>query len=363
VNNHPRILHFNLARGWRGGEQQTWLLLKSLHQRGFHQGLCAHKTSPLVSEVAHNLPDVQIFSPAQSIARLSRNMKFDVGHAHDGRSVYLAWLWSLVTRKPYIVTRRMQDAPRSRFIAKKAYCCSSALVGISQAACAGLKRICPGRSVAQIPSAFTPAAESNQIDAAQSLVTKVNPESVLIGHAGALVDSHKGQSVLVEAVSRLRQTGYKVELVLLGDGPDRAHWQQYAQQSPWLHVVGHKAPISRYLGALDIFAFPSRHEGLGSVLLDVMLAEVPIVASDVGGISDIIRDESTGLLVQPNEVNDLVQALERMLRDPVQANVLAKSARLAVEGFSPDAMSNAYQQIYRRADKAHRASCQNSQSL
>jgi len=84
------ILHINLARGWRGGEQQTWLLMKELAERGCRQGLCAYPDEPL-AKAALDLEGVVGVSPRQCLLRPWSVGTWDVYHVHEGRGIYWAW--------------------------------------------------------------------------------------------------------------------------------------------------------------------------------------------------------------------------------------------------------------------------------
>jgi glycosyltransferase involved in cell wall biosynthesis len=84
------------------------------------------------------------------------------------------------------------------------------------------------------------------------------------------------------------------------------------------------------------------------VLLDVMDHGVPIVASDVDGIPDLIVDEQSGVLVPPDDALALARAIAALLDDPARRRHLADSAHQRLEYFSPDAMAEAYLNLYRR---------------
>jgi len=342
----PAVLHINLARGWRGGEQQTWLLMKELARAGHRQGLCAYPDSPL-ARAAKNLENLTLISPGRCLRGPWALGDWDVAHAHEGRGVYLAWWISKIQPLPYVITRRMQHAPKSRLLTRAAYRDAEALVGISTAACQALQRFLPGSDVERIPSVH--AGEAAATAAVKEIRTRYKgaTDSILIGHAGALVDAHKGQSLLIDACSELRREGYPVVLVLMGDGPDREEFANLSAGCSWIHMPGEVAPINAYLRAMDIFAFPSRHEGLGSVLLEAMAAHVPIAAADVGGIPDIVRHNETGLLFPPNDVQALREALQRLIIHPYKAHALARSAlRTVATDSSPERMTAKYRDIY-----------------
>jgi hypothetical protein len=115
-----RILHINLARGWRGGEQQTWLLIKELAKRGYQQGLCAYPEDPIAAAI-RELEGVEVISPSVCLLTPWRLQHWDIVHAHEGRGVYLAWWLKQTRHLRYIITRRMQQPPKSRFLTRQAY--------------------------------------------------------------------------------------------------------------------------------------------------------------------------------------------------------------------------------------------------
>ena len=341
----PSVLHINLARGWRGGEQQTWLLMQELAGRGYRQGLCAYPDEPLAKAV-RSLEGVSIFSPQQCLRRPWAIGTWDISHVHEGRGIYWAWWLKKLRGSKYVVTRRMQQAPKDRFFTRIAYKQADALVAISSAARAGLQAFCPDHHVHLVPSAHSGVTPISAATPAIRRKLMRDPSAILIGHAGALRDSHKGQRVLIDAGKQLRALAYPIELVFFGEGGDRNSLESAAHGLGWIHFPGHVEPIREYLGALDIFAFPSRHEGLGSVLLEAMMAEVPIVASRVGGIPDIVVDSVSGLLVEPGNADDLCSALAKVIDTPDLALQLSTEGRRVAGSMGSPEMAHAYVTVY-----------------
>jgi glycosyltransferase involved in cell wall biosynthesis len=242
----------------------------------------------------------------------------------------------------------MQHPPKSRLLTRAVYRNADVLVGISTAACQALGEFLPGKEVHQVPSVYSgdPPDPDRALKIRHSYVS--HSEDILVGHAGALVDAHKGQHVLIEACRRLRGRGYPIGLLMLGEGPDREAFEHEVSDAPWVHLAGQKTPVIDYLGALDLFCFPSRHEGLGSVLLEAITAGVPVVASAVGGIPDLIEDEKTGLLVEPDNPKALEEAIERLIVNRSFAVDLAEQARRTVlPKHTPERMRDDYCALYR----------------
>lgn len=343
------ILHINLAKGWRGGEQQTWLLMETLAHRGVRQ-LFLGRSGSALSEAVAALPGVTLV-PKQALFLSGRSF-FDpstVVHAHEARAVYVAWWLSKRYQFPYIITRRMQQPPKKRPLTIRAYRGAAAHVGVSTAACRAIQSRLPNAKPILIHSVHD--GKQTVTDGSQAIRTKsLGAQDFLIGHAGAMVDGHKGQSLFIKSVGALQEKGLKVAGMLMGDGIDRAALEVLAERIADIHFVGQVQQVSVHLSALDLFVFPSLHEGLGSVLLEVMMCRVPIVASSAGGIPDLIQHEKTGLLVPPGDQDALNDAVERLLLDKALAAELATNAYQLAQSKTPEAMADAYQIVYRDAD-------------
>ncbi|WP_282042067.1 glycosyltransferase family 4 protein [Halomonas alimentaria] len=336
------IIHANLARGFRGGERQTVLLIQALADRAeiSFQTLVCRPDSPLRTELA-TTPGVRFVSARHQLAGHWQAKRATLVHAHDAKAVHWAWLHRRLTGTPYLITRRV-DTPVKRKLSNRmfyrdAYRC----VALSRVIAANIQQLTP-HPVLQIPSAFTPLTPAPEM--ARAFRGRY-PGRFLVGHAGALVDRHKGQRVLLDAARRLQHSQPDMLFVFFGKGEDEAALKQ---ESKTLHNViwaGFQPDIGHYLPALDVFAFPSRNEGLGSVLLDAMLAGVPVVASQTGGIPDIVHHGETGLLFPPGDGEALARQLVR-LRDNALRQALAHNATEHLAEYTPEAMANSYMALY-----------------
>lgn len=173
---------------------------------------------------------------------------------------------------------------------------------------------------------------------------------------GRLVE-RKGVGHLIEAVARLHpRLGLRLEVV--GDGPERPRLEALARASG-AEAVTFRGKVSAgelqraYAGA-DVFVLPSvldargDTEGLGVVLLEAMNEGVPVIASRVGGIVDIVVDGETGVLVPAGDVAALAAALERLVGDPAYAHRLGEAGRARVRShFTWEAITAQWDAVYR----------------
>jgi len=341
--NNLEILHINLASGWRGGENQTYLLIEALSKKGHKQTVICKKKSSL-REAVNSLENV-VCIPPLSYFQPSLFKDIQIIHAHEARATYLAFFIHLIQNIPYIITRRMDKPPKKRPLTKLVYSNAAALVGISRAASKAIAK----HSQAQTPIIIPSSHSGKEPDFSESKFLRsklLGEKKYLIGHAGALIDKHKGQSILIEAKRILENKGFELSLIFLGKGPDEETLKSSAEHDTSIHFLGHVPDITNHIRALDIFVFPSREEGLGSVLLDVMLCKTPIIASNVGGIPDIIIDEKNGVLFEKDNASDLAEKMEYMLKNSGFRNSVTEKAYCDSQKYSPNIMADRYENLY-----------------
>lgn len=337
------VTHVNLARGFRGGERQTELLIRTLAEtQGLQQQLVCRNDSPMLEHL-HNVPGLSLIMANHQLSSHMSLASTDMVHAHDAKGVHWAWLHHRLTGVPYLITRRVNTPVRNKLSNRLSYRQAAYRVAISRPIQNQLRARDWG-GTERIPDAYSGLTA----DPARSLAIRASyhPGKFLVGHAGALVDRDKGQRVLLEAAHRLAREAPDIHILFLGDGVDAAALRQEASDLTNVEWLGFKANITDYLACLDAFAFPSRNEGLGSVLLDVMQLKVPIVASRVGGIPDIIEHEATGLLFPDGDANALADGLLRLKAEPELRHRLCQQAGERLVDYSPHAMANAYRRLY-----------------
>jgi len=161
-----------------------------------------------------------------------------------------------------------------------------------------------------------------------------NHDVVRIACVGRLVPE-KGQRLLIEAVALLLQTGAAVRLSLAGDGPERASLEELAaelrvtDQVEFLGAVPH-TDVDELLRRSDVFCLPSFAEGVPIVLMEAMAMELPVVASRVMGIPELIEDRVSGRLVAPGSLPELADALSQLAADAGGRRRLGSAGRARV---------------------------------
>jgi len=171
--------------------------------------------------------------------------------------------------------------------------------------------------------------------------------TVVLGTIGRL-HPVKGQMFLIEAAQLLHKEFPDLHLLIVGEGPSRTELQQALNTSGLNYTLtGYMPEAWRVLPAMDIFVLPSQHEGMGLVLLEAAQAGVPIVATNVGGISEILVDQSEALLVNPASPLDLTLACSRLLRDQALVQKLVTKAAEKARMFTPEKMAAETAALYK----------------
>lgn len=155
---------------------------------------------------------------------------------------------------------------------------------------------------------------------------------IFVGRLAAV----KGIPVLLEAVTRLRQHHPDVELVLAGDGPDRAWIERKADElkiADRIRITGYLSPerVREALSASDIFVMASFAEGVPVVLMEAMATGLPVIATRIAGIAELVDDGESGYLTPPSDVDSLVERIDGLLRDAELRNRMGAAGRAKVE--------------------------------
>lgn len=338
---HPlNICHINLARGFRGGERQTELLIRALATAGVDQSLICRRDSPLRERLA-GVPRLHIKPTGKPYLRsLGRLAGAGLVHAHEGKAAQLACIGSFWPGVPYVITRRVPNPPKDNPFTRAVYRRAAGVVPLSTAIADVLRASGLGSELPVIPS----MCAGLPVDAERvAALRRQYAGRFVVGHIGALATADKGQDLLIEAARRL---GAAYQFVLVGNGRDEQRLRAQAADLDNIEFAGFQTAVGDYFGCFDVFAFPSRKEGLGSTLLDAMEQGVPIVAAASGGIPDVVEHEQTGLLVPPDDADALVQAIRRLKDGPELRNALVARASERLERYHPETIAARYLAVY-----------------
>ena len=169
---------------------------------------------------------------------------------------------------------------------------------------------------------------------------KITPKRQPVFHKPPVIGSvgrlhiNKGYDILLNALAILVQKGVKTKLIIGGDGPERESLQQLCHQLKLDDIVTFAGWIKdkeTFYDTFDIFCLSSRTEPFGTVVLEAMVRNAPVVTTDCAGPLEMIEDGVSGLIVPINNAEKLAEALQTMLTDEKKAHKMAQNARQTVE--------------------------------
>jgi len=171
----------------------------------------------------------------------------------------------------------------------------------------------------------------------------------VIGMAGPL-EVVKGAAFFLRACHRVVDAGHDIRVVIAGSGPEERSLRKLAgslQLSSRLTFVDGGVAMAGYLEAIDIFCLPSLQQGLGVVMLEAMALGRPVIASGVGGVTSVIEDNVTGLIVPPSDSRSLGDRIIELLQDRERARrIAATGQQLVRDRFNENRMLDQMIQVY-----------------
>jgi glycosyltransferase involved in cell wall biosynthesis len=361
-----RVIGVDPELDFAGGESQVLGLTLELRREGHRTELLCDPRGALwrrageAGVVCHPLAirNAVDLRAGLRLRRFLRRAHYDVVHFHTSRAHALA-PFAQGLAGALIVTRRMDYRPNRLFAPYLYNRAVDAVAAISGGVADSLTAAGVARDrIAIVPSGvdtehFRPPSDSER--AAARAWLKVRDDQVAIGTVGAL-EARKGHRTLIEALAQPNRDGSRpassaLRCFIAGDGPlkeDLAAAIRSHGLDDQVRLLGAIDDPRQVLHALDIFAFPSRQEGLGVALLEAMASGLPAVASRVGGIGDAVEDGRTGFLVAPDHAAQLHDGIMRLAAEPATRETFGAAApRRIVERFSMPAMARATLALYR----------------
>lgn len=371
------IAHVITESGPFGGSQRNTLLtLKGLVRDGYKTELICGPGGRLIPETealgvpVHVLPDlVRQVDPRKDsralleLYRLFRARHYSIVHTHATKAGFLGRLAAWWAGVPGIVhTFHSVPFEMNGNLGSRFYIALERLIGkvTHSLVCVGdvlrqqlaVWQVAPAEKLVTIYSGIeftryvaehTPAETKHQVG--------LEDAWPIVGSIGRLCDQ-KAQHYLVEAVALLRAQYPRLRLVLVGEGGLRPLLERRIREldlSTHVLLLGERDDIADLLNIFDVYAMSSLWEGVGRALTEAMYWKLPVVATPVNGVIELILHEETGLLVPPRDPRALAAAISRLVADPQLALQLGISAHHKVsELMDGQRMITAIEDLYER---------------
>ncbi len=358
-----RILYVVTSAGFGGASMNVLLLMRHMIAKGHTVGLVSANERRLIKEAKelgvrvfvnpyfvrrlHLLNDFRAFIP---VYKAIKEFKPDLIHAHSTKAGVIVRFWSMLLNfKPVIFT-----AHGWAFTEGRKYWKRWLLAQIEKiAGFATTKVICVSNHDKELALKFKVVPPEkltviyNGVDHEPFLKAQRKKEDseVIITYVGRLAPP-KDLKTLLKAIKPL--TGVKV--LIVGDGELRNEVEKYVlknELSEKVFLLGEREDVPEILANSDIFVLPSRWEGLPFTIIESMMAGLPIVASKVGGIPELVDDGVTGFLVPPGDHLSLAQAIKKLIDDKNLREEMGRNGReKALKLFTVERMLNETIKVY-----------------
>jgi glycosyltransferase involved in cell wall biosynthesis len=349
-----------------GAETIVVKLTNALRKENWEIIVSARKDGPM-SEYLDSKSDVVFlnkkvtidFKYIRDLVLLIKSKKIDVIHSHlFGNDLY-GFVAAKITHRPIIQTIHGMDSIRSKkrilaysmmapFVDKIVTVADSLRNEMLKIASINEDKICTIHNGINIVDKFPQSSCHSLKDELELL--DCYP---IVGAVGT-VKAVKGYDILIDAFSRISRQYPKAKLLIVGDYSVNTVYKEQLDSLVASHglkervaFTGYRQDAYRFFSIFDIYVLPSRSEGLSVALLEAMSYKKPLIATCVGDNTKILRNEETGLLIEPEDSAALSESILRLLRDKNFANYLGtNAARTVQEEYTIDRMIEMYKSLY-----------------
>ncbi|AEA33312.1 glycosyltransferase family 4 protein [Hippea maritima] len=347
-----KVLHVDTEKGFRGGEQQLLWLAEGLAQKGIDTAVACIEDKLYLRCSEAGIKTIKLSkSRVKNIKKLIKiSDDFDIIHAHTSNAHTICALAKIFKNKPLIYTRRVDYKPKGDPITKFKYKITDKIICVARYVCEVLRHTIGIEELVVIHSSTNPLLEKMvDPEKVRNIKNQFKPLKI-IGTATALT-TQKNIPNLIEAAEIVLKRRSDVVFLVVGEGALKDKIRELIERKKMAEkfkLIGFKKDIENYIKAFDLFVLPSDFEGLSGAVLNAMLLKIPVVSTDAGGLSEVVFDKETGILVQRNNPEILAKAIETVLEDKdLRKKIVENAYRLVKENFSVDKMVEKYIKLYK----------------
>jgi glycosyltransferase involved in cell wall biosynthesis len=373
-----KVLHIHTLPIISGSGLNTFLSMKGMDRNIYKVELACAPGGRLIDLVRENQMGVKTFKnlvqplhPVKDILAVAdliyflRKKRYHIVHTHNSKAGFVGRLAAKITGIPVIIHtvhgfafHDQEPVWRQllfRNLEKFASHMCDKMIFISQPLVDWALRekiVLRRDKIAKVYSGidlerFSPATEEEKNSVREKW--NIRHDDAVIGIVSKLWEG-KGHEILIRAFKEVKKDIKRARLIIVGEGPLDNMLHDLVDSlglSDSVLFTGFQMDVAAIISSFDVAVLPSYFEGMGRVLLEAMAMEKPVVASRVGGIPDLVKDNVNGLLITPGDVKGLADALKKLLNDKGLANIMGRDGRKGIsDKFSADAMIRSISNIY-----------------
>ncbi|MGH2437956.1 MAG: glycosyltransferase, partial [bacterium] len=336
-----RVMHL-VYRLASGGMEQNIIKLANAHDRSrVTASICTCQPADPVKQDLH--PSVPLFEMARRnghdlgivvrLARLFARERPDVLHTHAWGALCEGVLAARLARVPFIVHGEhgtMETRALNLRVQRLLWARVNRVLSVSSRLAERMSREIgfDRRAITVIRNGVDIRRISGGNPATIRCELGMAPEELLIGTVGRL-EPVKDHQTLLSALALLRSAGLPFKAIIVGDGSLGSVLRQRATEldlGNTVRFLGSRTDVENALAAMNIFVMPSQSEGLSNTIIEAMAAGLPVVATNVGGADELIRDGVTGHLVPPGNPSLLARSLAHLTRNRTEREAMGRAA-------------------------------------
>ncbi|HKK87868.1 MAG TPA: glycosyltransferase family 4 protein [Saprospiraceae bacterium] len=361
-NAPPAVLHLSSPLSWRGGEQQLYYLYKELDQLDVKQFLFASESGALSRRFEEEALPVFTFKKsfslnpmtARKLAMLARHLKVDLVHAHDSHAHSIAVIASSLfgMKQPIILHRRVDFKPKKSPLKlwKYNHQAIAKIICISEKIKLGLSDLIHDqKKLTTIHSCVDPQRFKNKSTGKLRKELGLSTNTPIVANIAALTPE-KDYPTWLKAASIILKKRPECHFTAFGAGEEYLiKLNSFAQElkiKSQVHFMGHRTDLSELMSDVDVLMFTSKKEGLGTSILDAFCCDIPVVATNTGGIPELIQHGQTGLLAEIGASEEIASYVLDLLNQQSLRDKLTYNARESLKNFTCQNMARRIKRIY-----------------
>lgn len=353
-----RIVHSEAATSFGGQEGRIFKEMTAMRARGHHlEAICQPKAllAERLSDAGFTVHKIEMDGPVNymkgvaAVRGILKEGRFDVLNTHSRRDTVIAAVGARLAGTPLIVrTRHLSNKVGSLW---SYTCLPHRVTTVSDHVRKHLiERGVPANKVATVysPIVLPPPVEHSTLRDELGLAE----DDIVVGCV-AVMRATKGHKDLIDAMAPLMASRPTLHLVFVGGGsPVFEQTQDYVAElglQDRIHLMGMRRDVPNLLAGFDLFALATQQEASGTVYVEAQASGLPVIGTDVGGVSEMLRDGDTGILVPPKNPQALTDALERLIDDPALRRRMGEAGRKMVweeAVFSPARLAETTEAVY-----------------
>ncbi len=363
-----KVLLYTDTPLYGGAEKQILLLAKHLDRNKYLPIVVGRKSPELeewykdlqkddIKTIIMDTADKNSTGNYWQLSKILKEEKPDLIHAHVWNPVAckFAYLAALRWHIPLVTTEHDPFALRGhkKLFKKLVLTVPKKIITVSKANRLLMSRLYPHQSykITTVHNGIEERAiqlSELQITAIKKNIFAAGPQTRIIFSAGAL-HPRKGYKYLISAFKAVSRKTDNIKLVIAGSGPERAGLEKLITNlslDKKVMLLGQRNDIEKLMQSADLFVLPSLKEAFGLVILEAMQNGLPVIASEVGGIPEIIENPDQGILIPPGNKNELVKSIVSLLNRPELDEKLKQNGFTRWREFSAAKMARNTEAVY-----------------